>query len=277
MAFWDKLPGGGDIEDRRGQAVALGGLGSLITLGVILFSFFTGNTPDSTTLQQILSQLEQLQGTGQSQDTSQFAGEDNYEVFAGKVLGSSNTLWRGIFAANNKTYTQPKLVLFRQATPSGCGLATSQVGPHYCPADQTIYLDETFFNELTQKFGAKGGDVAEAYVIAHEVGHHVQNQLGVLDKASSGDQDATIAVELQADCYAGIWAKSVAEAGVLEPNEITEAMDAAAAVGDDRIQQTIEGRVTPENWTHGSSEQRQKWFMTGYDTASPSACNTYIS
>ena len=162
-------------------------------------------------------------------------------------------------------------MLFRGATRSQCGVASSQVGPHYCPIDQTIYLDETFFDELRQRFGGSSGEVAQAYVIAHEVGHHVQNQLGVLAE-NQNSQKGSIAIELQADCYAGVWAYSQARNGVFENGEIQQAMSAAEAVGDDNIQEKTEGRVTPENWTHGSSEQRVNAFTAGYETGNPGQC-----
>ena len=174
-------------------------------------------------------------------------------------------MWAKEFKKENKNYIPPKLVLFRTATESGCGPATSEVGPHYCPLDQTIYLDETFFDELTKRFGAKGGDVAQAYVIAHEVGHHAQNGLGIMDQMKNNPTNATsIKLEMQADCYAGLWANSIKDQGVLMPGEIGEAMDVAAAVGDDRIQKKVTGYINPETWTHGSSQQRVAWFNNGY-------------
>jgi predicted metalloprotease len=155
-------------------------------------------------------------------------------------------------------------------------VASSQVGPHYCPYDKKIYLDETFFDALVTELGASGGDVAEAYVIAHEVGHHVQNELGTLEAVNqSQDSEASINIELQADCFAGLWANSIKSAGVFDAGEIKEAMDAAAAVGDDHIQETVRGRVNPETWTHGSSEQRVKAFNTGYETGDLTSCNSY--
>ncbi len=170
-------------------------------------------------------------------------------------------------------------MLFRTATQSGCGTATSDVGPHYCPADSTIYLDETFFEELQRRFGAEGGDVAEAYVISHEVGHHVQNELGIMDDIRSGSSGAaredSINLELQADCFAGVWANSVSQIGVIGPGEIKEAIDAAEAVGDDRIQKSVTGQVNPETWTHGSSVQRAQWFNAGYNTGKPADCDTF--
>ena len=162
--------------------------------------------------------------------------------------------------------------MFRGATRSGCGVASTQVGPHYCPYDNTIYLDETFFEELKKRYGGNDSEVAQAYVIAHEVGHHVQNQLGVLNSRTQSSRQGSIALELQADCYAGVWAHSQSKNNIFEKGEINQAMEAAAAVGDDHIQQTVEGRVAPENWTHGSSEQRVDAFTTGYETGDPGRC-----
>lgn len=279
MALWDKITSRGNVEDRRADTpglVAGGGLVGVISLGLLLFSMFSGNTAiDPNSVSQVLNQLSTLKGTTSQVDTQKFSGEDSYQVFAEKVLGSSNDTWSQIFKQNGKTYKEPKLVLFRQATKSGCGVATSSEGPHFCPVDGTIYLDETFFDELTKRFGAKGGDVAQGYVIAHEVGHNVQNQLGILDKASGGSNKESIATELQADCYAGVWAKSVSDEGVILPGEIAQAVDAAAAVGDDRIQQSVEGSIHQETWTHGSSVQRVSWFNSGYNSGSPTTCNTF--
>lgn len=275
MAYWDKLTSRGNIEDRRGQAAAIGGgLGVVGIVAGLLYSFLSGTPID---VGQILTQLQTTQVGQQTLTTKEFEGADNYEVFTSTVLGSTTDVWKNIFEQNGRTYSEPRLVLFRAATNSGCGVATSDVGPHYCPTDQTIYIDETFFIELQQRFKAKGGDVAEAYVIAHEVGHHVQNELGIMDQIQqqSDSNEASINLELQADCFAGIWAKSVADLGIFQPGEISEALDAASAVGDDRIQQSVQGRVTPETWTHGSSEQRVQWFTTGLENGNPSACNTF--
>jgi predicted metalloprotease len=168
----------------------------------------------------------------------------------------------------HKTYVAPKLVLFRGSTDSACGGATSDMGPHYCPYDSTIYLDETFFDELKALGGQ--GDVAQAYVIAHEVGHHVQNQLGLL-KEDQTNADS-VRTELQADCFAGLWAYSIKDIGVFEPGEVKEALDAASAVGDDHVQATFQGRVTPETWTHGSSAERVASFNKGFETGQVGAC-----
>lgn len=213
--------------------------------------------------------------------TTEYDGVDPYEKFVSAVLGSNNSLWSDAFERSGRSYQPPKLVLFRDATNSSCGGATSDVGPHYCNIDQTIYLDERFFDELTERFGARGGDVAQGYVIAHEVAHHLQDELGTLTSVHSLMQrdperqnELSVALELQADCYAGIWAGVMQGQGIIEPDEISQAIDAASAVGDDRIQKATTGRVNPETWTHGSSADRKKWFTTGYREKSVASCDT---
>lgn len=266
MADWGKIWHRGRVEDRRGLSpVGLGGV-SLATVAMIaVFTLLSGGSPGDI----LLNVLNNVPANVQTADPRLYEGEDVYEIFASTVLGSNNAHWETQFSRSGQTYTEPKLVLFRAATESACGYADSRVGPHYCPLDQTIYLDEIFFDELTRQFGARGGDVAEAYVIAHEVGHHAQHLLGGLDAATNAE---SIAVELQADCFAGLWAHSVRDRGVFEPGEIQEAMDAAAAVGDDRIQASVTGQVNPESWTHGSSAQRVEWFNRGYESGFFSAC-----
>lgn len=274
MADWSKISSRGNVDDRRGRPLAVAGGGlSLVGVGIVLvIQLLSGSQID---VGSVLNQLPN-NTTGQSSLTTQdFEGVDDYEKFASTVLGSNNDVWRKIFQDSGKTYQEPQLVLFRTAAQSACGNASSEVGPHYCPTDQTIYIDETFFDELQRRFQAKGGDVAEAYVISHEVAHHVQNQLGILEQGSNGSNEDSVKTELQADCFAGIWANSVANLGVFEPGEINEAIDAAAAVGDDRIQKAVQGRVNPESFTHGSSTQRVSWFNTGLETGSPARCNTF--
>jgi uncharacterized protein len=263
MANWGKILSRGNVEDRRGFApVAVGGISLTGFVVLMLVNYALGGN-----ITDVLQQLETMPQSQQAYTQENFQGEDSYEVFASTVLGSNNDMWARIFSEHNRSYAPPRLVLFRTATESGCGYASSEVGPHYCPADSTIYLDETFFDELTQRFGAEGGDVAEAYVMAHEVGHHVQNLLNKMD-------DTSIQIELQADCFAGMWINSIKDLDVFTPGEIHEAMDAAAAVGDDRIQQKVTGYVSPESWTHGSSEQRVNAFNTGYETGSLEACSS---
>ncbi len=273
MADWNKILSRGNVEDRRSAAIG-GGFGVAAIVVTILFSVLSGTPLD---LGSILGQVQNLQ-TESNGNSSEFEGADSYETFTSAVLGSNNEYWNGYFAETGQTYTEPKLVLFRSATQSACGLATSDVGPHYCPADQTVYIDETFFAQLQQlgaNFRDGNGDVAQAYVIGHEVGHHVQRQLGAFDQIGGGpSNEQSVALELQADCYAGVWAHSIRDRGVFGPGEIDEAVSAAAAVGDDRIQSQVNGQVSPETWTHGSSEQRVKWFNTGYNTGNPTACKT---
>lgn len=260
-----------------------GGIGIAGLLLTAALGYMGGKNPGEI----LLETLSQAQNMNQTQSVSdeqaqEFAGEDSYEIFASTVLWSNNSLWRNAFERSNIPYQEPKLVLFRGVTPSACGGASSKYGPHYCPGDATIYLDETFFDELQKRYGAQGGDVAEAYVIAHEVAHHIQNLLGTMDEVNSIRRSspsqanaASVKLELQADCYAGIWAKSIAGRGILEVWEIQKAIDAAEAVGDDHIQEMATGRINPESWTHGSSKQRKSWFMQGYNTSDPQKCDTF--
>jgi predicted metalloprotease len=270
MANWNNLGSRGDVEDRRGlgNTARLSGAASIVGIALLLLvNYFNGGS-----VIDVLPQLLETQvGQQQNITTTDFDGADEYEVFASTVLGSTNDMWTELFAKNNLTYEKPTLVLFRGGTQSSCGGATSDVGPHYCPLDHTIYLDETFFDELQRRFGATGGDVAEAYVIAHEVGHHVQEELNTLEPDRSNED--SIKTELQADCYAGLWAYSIKDLGVFEPDEIQEALDAAAAVGDDRIQKASTGRVNPESWTHGSSAQRVNAFNTGFEHGTLASCS----
>ncbi len=270
MAFWDKITSRGTVHDRRSaigfSGMGLGGLALLMGITYLL-----GGNPLDVVFQNPAA-LEQLSN---QEDPSAYEGADSYEVFVSQVLGSANDTWTELFSSLNREYRPAELVLFRGYTDSGCGGADGVIGPHYCPLDEQIYLDETFFEELRTRFGAQGGDVAEAYVIAHEVGHHAQHQLGTLDAGSVKDNAQSIEVELQADCFAGLWAHSINDLGVFEFNEINEAIDAAAAVGDDRIQERTQGQVQPESWTHGSSAQRVEAFNTGFSQGSLDACLAY--
>ncbi|MBC7503481.1 neutral zinc metallopeptidase [Candidatus Gracilibacteria bacterium] len=280
MAKWDQISETGNVEDRRGMRTAgvVGGMSVTGLIIVLAVGYFGGP-------EQALNVLNQLQQGSQNQTTTvthEYDGVDPYEKFVGEVLGSTNTIWSKAFEGSQKGYQPPKLVLFRDATTSGCGGATSEIGPHYCNIDQTIYLDERFFDELTKRFGARGGDVAQGYVIAHEVAHHLQDQLGTLSTINSLMQrnparqnELSIALELQADCYAGIWAGMMQGKGIIEPEEISQAIDAASAVGDDRIQKATTGQINPETWTHGSSADRKKWFTTGYTEKSVASCDTF--
>ncbi len=284
MADWSKITTRGRVQDRRamGPAGIGGGLGVTGLVIYLLVHFLSGGSV-SDALPQVLNQLQNTQVVQQDNfNTKQFEGADSYEVFVSTVLGSTDDMWTSVFNQNNLDYTPPDLVLFRGSTESACGGATSDVGPHYCPLDETIYLDETFFDELARRFGGNAGDVAQAYVIAHEVGHHVQSQLGIVDangEISGAEnmtaQEQSIALELQADCFAGLWAYSIKDKGIFLPGEINEALSAAASVGDDRIQQKTQGRINPESWTHGSSTERVTWFTRGYDSGRLETCDTF--
>lgn len=269
MARWENIKRKGNVVDRRGMTPVIGGLGITGIVTLLAFNFLLGGD-----LQDAASIIEKVP-IEQEQTNPEFDGEDSYELFASKVLGSADQVWE----QKVSSYPPPQLVLFRNATNSSCGTATSEVGPHYCPIDQTIYLDETFFDEMKNRFGATGGDVAEAYVIAHEVGHHVQNVLGTLDKARANQQysndpnEIQIEIELQADCFAGIWAHSLKGENIFLPGEIKEAIDSAASVGDDRIQKKVNGQINPETWTHGSSEMRVEAFTRGYESGDTSVCD----
>ena len=276
MADWDQISTEGNVEDRRGTApvVAFAGAGGIVALLLTLGLNYLGLNVPQSTVEDVLSTVQSLNAgpASSTEQSPEFKGDDSYEVFTRKVLGSTNDVWSGLFSQNNSTYKKPRLVLFRQATQSGCGIATTDMGPHFCPQDQTIYLDETFFDELRTRFGADTGDVAQAYVIAHEVGHNVQSQLGVFNTKASKTRSGSIDVELQADCYAGIWAYSQAKNGIFENGEIDQAISAASAVGDDHIQKVEGVQINPETWTHGSSTERVNAFKKGYTSGQPSQC-----
>lgn len=275
MAFWDKLGSLGNVEDRRGAGLALGGGVTVVgIIGAMVLNYFGVNI-DPTLISQIIGSEQTSQ-----QESGEFAGQDDYEVFASRVLGSADTYWQGQFASRQATYQKPRLVLFRDVTQSGCGLATTQIGPHYCPADQTIYIDERFFDILKGQLGATGGETAQAYVIAHEVGHHVQNINGTMEQVMNdpayqrtGENSLSVRLELQADCFAGLWAHDLNNQAIFEPGDIEQAIDAAEKVGDDYIQSKSGGSINPETWTHGSSAERKAAFNRGFSSGDYSQCN----
>ncbi len=276
-----------NIEDRRGmgggRGLALGG-GGLGTLLLILVVWLCGGDPRAL--------LDQLGGGGsapvqqqQQQNQTNQPQNDAQKRKISSVLKSTEDVWGQILPKQaNVRYTNPTLVLFSNRTNSACGQASASTGPFYCPGDGKLYLDFAFFDELQKRFGAPG-DFAQAYVVAHEVGHHVQDLLGTMDKVTAAQQRASetqanqlsVRLELQADCYAGVWANYVKQKGMLEAGDVEEAMKAASSVGDDNIQKQSQGYVVPESFTHGSAQQRMSWFSKGFQSGQISQCNTFAT
>jgi predicted metalloprotease len=279
---WQNRRGSGNVEDRRGSTggrIALGG-GAIGIVFLLVQLFLGGNSAE------VLSQLEQQVNVSQNDSPGEALSAEDEEMgkMVSVMLADNEDVWNKLFAESGKTYVEPKLVLFRNATTSGCGDASSSIGPFYCPADQKVYIDLAFFDELKNKYGAEGGDFAIAYVIAHEIGHHVQNLLGTSERVYNQRQNVSekesnklsVALELQADFYAGVWAHhNQAMKNVLEPGDIDEAISAAGAVGDDHLQKMARGYVQPDGFTHGTSEQRIYWFKRGYETGDLSKANTF--
>jgi len=286
---WEEERESENVEDRRGFPI--GGRGAGIGCGglllLLVISLVTGINP-----LRLLDMVQQSpsapsdsapaapprQGAPPREGPSSGpAPRDTLGRFASVVLASTEDVWTEIFARNGRTYEKPKLVLFTNAAESACGLASTAVGPFYCEQDRKVYLDLSFFQELSQRFGASG-DFADAYVIAHEIGHHVQNQLGLFDRVGGSRRDNAVSVriELQADCYAGVWgANANRKSHMIDPGDFEEGLRAAAALGDDRLQRMQRGTVNPESFTHGSSQDRQGWLRRGLERGDPSRCNTF--
>lgn len=302
---WRGRAGSSNIEDRRGARGGMGGFGSgggglgrggfriptggrtarggmgsvigiIVVLGIIWF--ITGQNP-----------LDMLAGnSGSSAPSTQSSylpadgSEDELRNFVGVVVKETEDLWNQQFSAIGETYAEPQVVLFTGQTQSGCGVADARTGPFYCPEDQQVYIDLGFYDQLRTQFGAPG-DFAQAYVLAHEIGHHVQNVLGVLPEFNRARQSMSqeqanaysVRVELQADCYAGVWANFAGQEDLLENGDIEEAINAADQIGDDTLQKRMQGYAVPKTFNHGTSEQRKTWFETGYRSGDPGSCDTF--
>ena len=274
---WEGRAGSGRIEDRRGMRMGLpigGGIGGLVLL--LLFSALTGQNP---------ADLLPSGDGGETGAVGEPSADDKPARFISVVLKSTEDVWSEIFRERGQRYEEPVLVLFTEATQSGCGVGQSAMGPFYCPLDRKVYLDLSFFRELDERFGASG-DFAQAYVVAHEVGHHIQTITGVSERVADarrqlgqGQSNAlSVSQELQADCYAGLWGHYAArQQDLLDPGDAEEGLRAAAAIGDDRLQRQSQGRVVPESFTHGSSEQRVSWLRRGLESGRLEACDTFSS
>lgn len=267
-----------NVQDRRGLRLPAigGGIGGLVILVIALLfgadpgAVLNGNTNTATN----------TDGAGLSEEDRQLG------TFVSIVLADTEDTWNQIFAEENfGDYREPTLVLFSDSVDSGCGIAESAMGPFYCPLDEKVYIDLSFYRDLKERYGAPG-DFAQAYVIAHEVGHHVQNQLGIMDQVQSAQEGGSqsdanrlsVMLELQADCFAGVWAYNADQArDILEQGDVEEGLNAASSIGDDRLQMESQGRVTPDSFTHGSSAQRVGWFKTGLETGDINSCNTFES
>lgn len=277
---WQGRRQSGNVEDRRrmsGGKLAIGG-GVIGIIFLLVQLFMRGDSS------QLLNQVQQQINTGQIQDAAINPEEDQMAQFVSVVLADNEDVWNKIFTNSGLEYKEPKLILFRGSTESGCGSASASIGPFYCPADQSVYMDLAFFDELKNRFGAQGGDFAIAYVVAHEVGHHIQNLLGTSKKVHEQQQalserDAnklSVALELQADFLAGVWAHHNEKMkSVLEEGDIEEALSAASAVGDDHLQKQTQGYVVPDAFTHGTSEQRIYWFKRGFQSGDITLGNTF--
>jgi predicted metalloprotease len=298
---WDDLRQSSNIEDDREASASRGGglgipggggglgIGMVIILGLIGWALGIDPSVLIGGAQILTGGGEATQQTSPAPEVDAGTPNDQTGQFVAAVLGSTEDVWTQIFAANGRTYHPPKLRLFSGSEPTPCAFARSAMGPFYCPRDQRVYLDTSFFNDLQNKFGgcsnSKACQFSEAYVVAHEVGHHVQDELGILPRvtqaqqASSSQTEANalqVRVELQADCFAGIWANHAQQQhSILDPGDVDQALQTASAIGDDRLQRETQGYVVPDAFTHGTSAQRKRWFLNGFNSGKISDCNTF--
>jgi predicted metalloprotease len=277
---WQGRQGSSNVEDRRGMRYGRAGGIGIGTIVLALIAMYFGQDPSV-----VLQGVQPSQPTGEEVPYNETPEEAQLREFISVVLADTEQTWGQIFSAAGQTYEQPKLVLFSGAVESACGFAQAAVGPFYCPGDRKVYIDLSFYQELQSRFGAPG-DFAQAYVVAHEVGHHVQTLLGISERNMAARQRASeaqanalsVRQELQADCFAGIWAHNADRSRqLLEQGDIEEGLNAASAIGDDRLQKQSRGYVAPESFTHGSSEQRVRWFKRGFETGDVNSCDTFAA
>jgi uncharacterized protein len=265
----------GNVDDRRGMGMAAGGLG-IGGIVVAVIAYFLGFDPGTA-----IQVGQQVGGGSTVQEGKRGAPGDETGQFVSKVLGSTEDVWGKVFQSSNLQYRPPTLVLYERQTASACGTGQAAMGPFYCPNDEKLYVDLSFFRDLQARFKAPG-DFAQAYVVAHEVGHHVQKLTGSFKRMEQAQRGSaaernrvSVRMELQADCYAGIWGHHAGTMKQLSDGDLEEALNAASAIGDDRLQQQGQGRVVPESFTHGSSEQRVRWFKRGMESGQPGSCDTF--
>ena len=281
---WENQQESSHVEDRRGRSpmafrgMPIGGKAGAILLLVVLVAGYYGY--DLTPL--LGGMGGDVAQVGSPRQAGTGSGDDELARFASVTLKSTEDTWDKIFRASGKRYSPPTLVLFSGSTDTACGYGQSAMGPFYCPADQNVYIDLSFYHDMERKLGG-GGDFALGYVLAHEVGHHVQNELGIAEEVrrqQSGASKAaanrlSVMMELQADCFAGVWGRYMEQRGILESGDLEEALNTATAIGDDRLQRQSMGRVVPDSFTHGTSAQRLRWFRRGFDSGDPGQCNTF--
>jgi uncharacterized protein len=277
---WQGRRGSSNVEDRRGMRYGRAGGIGIGTIVLALIAMYFGQDPSV-----VLQGVQPSSPTGEQVPYEESAEEAQLREFISVVLADTEETWSQIFSTAGRTYEAPKLVLFSGAVESACGFAQAAVGPFYCPGDRKVYIDLSFYQELQSRFGAPG-DFAQAYVVAHEVGHHVQTLLGISERNMAARQRASeaqanalsVRQELQADCFAGIWAHNADRSRqLLEQGDIEEGLNAASAIGDDRLQKQSRGQVAPESFTHGSSEQRVRWFKRGFESGDVQTCDTFAT
>jgi hypothetical protein len=265
-----------NIEDRRGIGMGVGGFG-IGGVVIAIIAAFMGYDP-----RDVLNVVNQVQEEAPQAETRQAphgTPADDMGRFVSKILGSTEDVWGQVFQASRQQYRKPTLVLYTGGTRTACGIGQSAMGPFYCPNDEKVYIDLAFYDDLRRRFHAPG-DIAQAYVIAHEVGHHIQKLVGTFDRVqgqgqAKGATGTSVRMELQADCYAGVWGHYAQEKNLLDPGDVDQALAAATAIGDDRLQKQSQGYAVPDSFTHGTSEQRVRWFKRGMESGKPSDCNTF--